>query len=98
MVFCVDERGIIEEPYQTPDYLAKKKGFVIIVQELYKWKNLPFAKVLFCDCHRFAEMLRNNSSVTQLMGAFFSVTWRRSVQRILADEQVSLTSFPGSVS
>ncbi len=94
MVYCVDERAIVEEPYQTPEHMARKKGFVIIVQELYKWKNLPVAKVLFCDCHRFAEMLRNNSSGTQLMGAFVFEMWLRSVQtvvKILADEQVSLT-------
>ena len=98
MVFCIDERGIIEEPYQTPDNMARKKGFVIIVQKLYKWKNLPFAKVLFCDCQRFAEMLRKNTTVTQLMGAYYSATWLHLVQRILADQQVSLTFFSGLIS
>ena len=98
VVFCIDERGIIEEPYQTPDNMAKKKGFLIIVQKLYKWKNLPVAKVLFCDCQRFAKMLRNNTTVTQLMGAFYSTTWLHLIQRILADQQVSLTFFSGLIS
>ncbi len=91
MVHCVDELGIIEEPYQTPDNMARKKGLVIKVQEMYRWKNLPVAKVLFCDCQRFAEMLRNNPNGTQVMGAFFSVTWHHLVERIVADEQVRPT-------
>ena len=98
MVYIVDERGVIEEPYQTPDDMIKKKGFVIIVQKLYKWKHLPVAKVLFCDCQRFAELLRNDSAGgTQLMGVYFSQVWLHLIHRIGADQQVSLMSLlPGS--
>ena len=99
MVHCVDELGVLEEPYQTKDNMARKKGFVIKVQELYRWKNLPVAKVLFCDCQRFAEMLRNNSTGgTQLMGAFYSATWLHLVKRIQADQEVRLTLLPGPFS
>ena len=96
LVYCIDELGIIEEPYQTPDNMARKKGFVIVVQQLYKWKNLPVAKVLFCDCQRFADRLRNNLTETQmqLMRSFWSVTWFHDVDRIIADQQVRPTSFP----
>lgn len=92
---CIDERGIIEEPYQTLDNMSKKKGFVIVVLQLYKWKNLPVAKVLFCDCQRFADVLRNKSESAQieLMESFWSVTWHCIVDRIFADQQVSATSF-----
>ena len=94
---CIDERGIVEEPYQTPDNMSRKKGFVIVVQQLYKWKYSPVAKVLFCDCQRFADMLRNKSERTQmeLMESFWSVTWRCDVaDGIVADQQVSAMSFP----
>ena len=93
---CIDERGIVEEPYQTPDNMSRKKGFVIVVQQLYKWKYSPVAKVLFCDCRRFADMLRNKSESTQmeLMESFWSVTWGCDVDRIFADQQVSATLFP----
>ena len=87
----------MEEPYQTPDNMSRKKGFVIVVQQLYKWKYLPVAKVLFCDCQRFADMLRNKSERTQmeLMESFWSVTWGCDVaDRIAADQQVSATSSP----
>ena len=97
-MYCIDELGIIEEPYLTPDNMARKKGFVIIVQKLYKWKNLPVAKVLFCDCQRFAEMLRNKTTVTQLMGVFYSATWLHGRQKIFADQQVSLTFFSDLIS
>ena len=92
---CIDERGIIEEPYQTRDNMSRKKGFVIVVQEMYKWKYLPVAKVFFCDCQRFADMLRNKSERAQmeLMRSFWSATWLHLVDRIVADQQVSATSF-----
>lgn len=91
LVYCIDERGVIEEPYQTPDNLSRKKGFVIVVQQLYKWRYLPVAKVLFCDCQRFADMLRNNSASTQMqvMRSFWSATWLHLVDRIVADKPVS---------
>ena len=99
MVHCFDELGIIEGPYQTSDNMARKKGLVIKVQEMYKWKNLPVAKVLFCDCQKFADMLRNDSTdKRQLMGDFYSASFAHFVQRIVADQQVSLESFSWSLS
>ena len=72
--------------------MSRKKGFVIVVQQLYKWKYLPVAKVLFCDCQRFADMLRNKSARAQmeLMRSFWSATWLHVVDRIVADQPVSL--------
>ena len=74
--------------------MSRKKGFVIVVQQLYKWRYLPVAKVLFCDCERFADMLRNKSEATQmeLMRSFWAATWLHLVDRIVADPQVSATS------
>ena len=96
MVHCVDELGIIEEPYQTPHEIARKKGFAVKVQGIYKWKYLPVAKVLFCDFQKFADMLRNDSSDKWLIGNYFSVTWYGNlVHRIVADQKVSPTSFSG---
>ena len=89
MVHGVDELGVIEEPYQTQNDMAKKKGFVIKVQEMYKWKFLPVAKVLFCDCQWFADMLRRNPTDSRLMENFFTQTWFHLVHRILADDEVS---------
>ena len=82
-IYCVDERGIIEEPYQTPDNMSRKKGFVIKVQEMYRWKNLPVAKVLFLDCQQHAEKFRNDLPAVQTLKSYFSV------ERIVADPQVS---------
>ena len=87
-IYCVDELGVIEEPYQTPETMARKKGFVIKVQEMYKWKKVPVAKVLFYDCQRFADKLRSNATAAHIMKSFFSVTWFHAVQRIVADQQV----------
>jgi len=89
LVYCLDERGIIEKPYQTPGNMSRKKGFVIVVQQLYKWKYLPVAKVLFCDCQHFADMLRNKSEGAQmeLMRSFWSASWLHLVDRIVADQQ-----------
>lgn len=94
-MYCLDERGIIEKPYQTPGNMSRKKGFVIVVQQLYKWKYLPVAKVLFCDCQHFADMLRNKSEGAQmeLMRSFWSASWLHLVDRIVADQQVS--AIPG---
>ena len=58
-IYCIDERGVIEQPYQTPDDMANKKGFVVKVQKIYKWKNLPVAKVIFFDCQQFSEKFRD---------------------------------------
>ena len=93
MVHCVDEPGIIEEPYYTSHDMARKKGFVVKVQEMYKWKNMPVAQVLFFDCQQFADMLRNDSTDKRLMGAFFSVSFCHFTYGIPADQQVSPTTF-----
>jgi len=87
MIHCVEERGIIEEPYQTPDDIMRKKGFIILVQNVYKWKNLPVAKVVFSDCQRYAAMLRNNPTDSRLLEAYFNRTVHHLVQRIPADQQ-----------
>ncbi|XP_020612511.1 uncharacterized protein LOC110050878 [Orbicella faveolata] len=87
MIQCVEERGIIEEPYQTPDDIVRKKGFIILVQNVYKWKNLPVAKVVFSDCQRYAAMLRNNPTDSRLLEAYFNRTVLHLVQRIPADQQ-----------
>jgi len=89
MIQCVDERGIIEKPYQTPDDIVRKKGFIILVQNVYKWKKLPVAKVVFSDCQRYAAMLRNNPTDSRLLEAYFNRTVLHLVQRIPADQQVS---------
>ena len=88
-IYCIDELGVIEEPYQTPDTMAKKKGFGIKIQEMYKWKNVPVAKVLFYNCQRFAGELRDDARAAQTMKSFFSVIWLNAVQRIVADQEVS---------
>ena len=85
----VDELGIIEEPYQTQENMLKKKGFVIKVQEIYRWKFLPVAKVVFCDCQRLADKLQSDPTDVHLMANFFSNTWLHLVHRILADGEVS---------
>ena len=87
-IYCIDERGVIEEPYQTPENIARKKGFVVKVQELYKWKNVPIAKVLFYDCQKFAQKFGPDTADTKTMESFFSVTWFHVVERVLADQQV----------
>lgn len=89
MIQCVEERGIIEEPYQTPDDIMRKKGFIILVQNVYKWNNLPVAKVVFSDCQRYAAMLRKNPTDSRLLEAYFNRTVLHLVQRIPADQQVS---------
>ena len=56
---------------------------------------MPVAKVLFCDCQRFADMLRDKSVGAQmkLMSSFWSATWLHLVERIVADQQVIVASF-----
>jgi len=95
IMYYIDERGIVEEPPVVAESLTRKKGFVVVVQQLYKWKYLPVAKVLFCDCQRFADMLRNKPENTQmkLMQSFWSVTWLRNLHAFTADQQVSAKLF-----
>ena len=92
-IYCIDERGVIEQPYQTTDDMANKKGFVVKVQKIYKWKNLPVAKVLFFDCQQFSEKFRDVLTAEETMRAFLSEAWFSRVERILASEQVSQCFF-----
>ena len=92
-IYCIDERGVIEQPYQTPDNMANKKGFVVKVQKIYKWKNLPVAKVLFFDCQQFSEKFRDVLTAKETMLAFLSVAWSCRAERIVASEQVSQCAF-----
>ena len=84
---------MIEQPYQTPDNMANKQGFVVKVEEIYKWKNLPVAKVLFFDCQQFSEKFRNVLTAEKAMKAFLSVAWFCREERIVADQQVSQCVF-----
>ena len=92
-IYCIDERGVIEQPYQTPDDMANKKGFVVKVQKMYKWKNLPLAKVIFFDCQQFSEKFRDVLTAEETMCAFLSEAWFSRVERIVASEQVSHCAF-----
>ena len=92
-IYCIDERGVIEQPYQTPDDMANKKGFVVKVQKIYKWKNLPVAKVLFFDCQQFSEKFRSVLTAKETMDAFLSEAWFSRVERIVASQQVSQCVF-----
>ena len=80
---------MIEQPYQTPGDMANKKGFVVKVQEIYKWRNLPVAKVLFFDCQQFSEKFHNVVTAEKTMNAFLSVARFSRDERIVADQQVS---------
>ena len=87
-VHYVDERGIIEEPYDSAEDMLKKKGFVIKVEKLFKWKNLPVAKVFFCDCLQFADLIRKNPGNTQLLAEHFNPVFLHRVNRLIADQEV----------
>ena len=87
-VHYVDERGIIEEPYDSVEDMLKKKGFVIKVEKLFKWKNLPLAKVFFCDCQRFADLIRKNPGNTQLSAEYFNRIFLHKVNRLVAGQEV----------
>ena len=87
-VHYVDERGIIEEPYDSAEDMLKKKGFVIKVEKLFKWKNLPLAKVFFCDCQRFADLIRKNPGNTQLLAEYFNRIFLHKVNRLVAGQEV----------
>ena len=67
-MYCLDERGIIEEPYQTPNDFAKKRGFIVKVLKLYKWKNVPVAKVLFYDCEKYASQILDEKTFPRVWG------------------------------
>lgn len=86
-IYYIDERGVIEQPYATPDDMANKKGFVVKVQKIYKWKNLPVAKVLFFDCQQFSEKFRSVLTAKETMDAFLSEAWFSRVERIVASQQ-----------
>ena len=84
---------MIEQPYQTPDDMANKKGFVVKVQKIYKWKNLPVAKVLFFDCQQFSEKFRKVLTAKKTMDAFLFVAGFSRVEKIVASEEVSQRVF-----
>lgn len=82
-VHYVDERGIIEEPCAAED-MVKKKGFVIKVEKMFKWKNLPVARVKFCDCQRFADLIRKNPGDTSLFTDYCNRIFLHRVNRLPA--------------
>ena len=88
-MFLLDEREAVEEFGEAPGDLARKNGFLIKVQEIYKWKNVPVAKVLFHDFQRFAEKYRSGLTSEQTMASFFSVFWLDAVEGLIADQEVS---------
>ena len=87
-IYCIEEPETIKEPYQTPDDLAKKRGFILKVLGLYKWKNIPVAKVIFYDCEKCAHQIRDERTGSRVVSSFSSVTWLNKVERILANQQV----------
>lgn len=86
-IYCLDERGIIEEPYQTPNDFARKRGFIIKVLELYKWKNVPVAKVLFYDCEKYASQILDEKTFPRVW-RFSPLRVPHKVERIGAYRQV----------
>ncbi|XP_015757152.1 PREDICTED: uncharacterized protein LOC107336599 [Acropora digitifera] len=86
-IYYIDERGVIEQPYATPDDMANKKGFVVKLQKIYKWKNLPVAKVLFFDCQQFSEKFRSVLTAKETMDAFLFVAGFCREERIPANQQ-----------
>ncbi|PFX17640.1 N-lysine methyltransferase SMYD2-B [Stylophora pistillata] len=86
-VHYVDERGIIEEPYDSAEDMLEKKGFVIKVKEMYKWKNLPLAKVIFCDCQRFAKLIRKNPGDIRLLAEYYNRIPGHKVNRFAANQE-----------
>ena len=87
-VHYVDERGIIEEPYDSAEDMLKKKGFVVKVEKLFKWKNLPVAKVFFCNCQQFADLIRRNPGNTQLLAEYRNRISLHKVNRLVAGQEV----------
>ena len=87
-VHYVDERGIVQEPYDSKEDMLKKKGFVIKVEKLFKWKNLPVAKVFFCDCQKFARLIRKDQGNTQLLAEYYDRILRHKVNIFSADKEV----------
>ena len=87
-VHYVDERGIIEEPCDSVKDMLKKKGFFIKVEKLFKWKNIPLAKVFFYDCQRFADLIRKNPRNTQLLTEYLDRIFLHKVNRLVAGQEV----------
>ena len=87
-VHYVDERGIVQEPYGSAEDMLKKKGFVIKVEKLFKWKNLPVAKAFFCDCQQFADLIRKNQGNTQLLAEYCNRIFLHKVNRLVAGQEV----------
>ena len=94
IIHCVEEREVVLSPYQTPQDISQKKGLVIKVHELYKWKHLPFAKVLFYDCERFGNSLLGHPNAPEsvrIASTFFSVALFHGVHRIATDMKASVS-------
>ena len=54
---------------------------------LYKWKNVPVAKVLFYDCEKYASQFLDEKTFARVWG-FGPLTDPHKVERIPADKQV----------
>ena len=87
--YYFDEQGAVEEFSENPGDYGRKKGFVVKVEEIYKWKNVPVAKVLFHDFQRFANKYRSSSTAQQTMVSFFSVLLFDAMEGIIANQEVS---------
>lgn len=67
-----------------------KEGFIIRVEKVYLWKNLPIAKILFYDCKYYGDIIKNVASpeASRMITSFFQVSFACQPHRILADQKV----------
>ena len=54
---------------------------------LYKWKNMPVAKVLFYDCEKYASQILDEKTFPLVWG-LWPLTYPHKVERIVANQQV----------
>lgn len=54
---------------------------------LYKWNNVPVAKVLFYDCEKYTSQILDEKTFPRVWG-FWPLTDPHKVERIPADKQV----------
>ena len=54
---------------------------------LYKWNNVPVAKVLFYDCEKYASEILDEKTFPRVWGSW-PLTYPHKVERIVADQQV----------
>ena len=88
MIYCVDEQGIPEADEFAKGKL-KRKGFLIKVEKLFKWKSLPVAKVIFCDCEQFAASLDKDPRNTNLRKEHdHLISLYRKIQVLDVDQKV----------